>query len=280
MREVAIFGAGELGGLCAHLLARRQAARLVRLVDDAGQVAAGLALDIMEAAPVEGFATRVTGAADAATAAGADVVVIADRAGRGEWAVGDAIELLRRLNGSMPRALFLLAGTTAREPIERAVRELRLSRARVFGSAPEALAAGARALVALEADASPRDVALSVLGAPPTHTVVPWEDATVNGLSVVRVLDEVARRRIAARLAALWPPGPYALASAAALAVDAVFGCTRRSLSAFVGPDDSMGVRARAIAVPVTLHPGGVTPHPVVPLSARDQVMLDNAALL
>jgi malate dehydrogenase len=239
-----------------------------------------MALDIAEAAPVEGFATRVTGAADITMAAGADIVVIADRHGKDEWAGDDAVELLRRLNAVSPRAIFLAAGAAARDTVERAVRELRLPRARIFGTAPEALASGARALVALEADASPGDVALAVFGAPPTRTVVPWEDATVKGLSSVRVLDEVARRRIAARLAALWPPGPYALASAAALAVDAAFGCTRRSLSAFVGPDDSMGVRARAVAVQVTLDSGGVVPHQVVPLSARDQVALDNAMLL
>ena len=50
MREVAIVGAGELGGLTAHALARRNAAGLIRLIDDAGRVAEGKALDISQAA--------------------------------------------------------------------------------------------------------------------------------------------------------------------------------------------------------------------------------------
>ena len=83
MREVAIVGAGELGGLIAHALARRNAAGLVRLIDDAGRVAEGKALDISQAAPVEGFTAIVVGSTDLSTAAGADIVVIADRAGRG-----------------------------------------------------------------------------------------------------------------------------------------------------------------------------------------------------
>src|SRR3979490_1368311 len=84
MREVAIVGAGELGGLVAHALARRNSAGLVRLIDESGRVAEGKALDISQAAPVEGFATAVAGATGLSVAAGADIVVIADRAGKPE----------------------------------------------------------------------------------------------------------------------------------------------------------------------------------------------------
>ena len=61
MREVAIVGAGELGGAVAHVLARRDVVRSLVLVDESGRVAAGKALDIAQAAPVEGFATQLTG---------------------------------------------------------------------------------------------------------------------------------------------------------------------------------------------------------------------------
>jgi malate dehydrogenase len=61
--DVVILGAGELGGTLAHILARSEMSPAIRLVDDAGQVAAGKALDIMQAAPIEGFAARVSGRA-------------------------------------------------------------------------------------------------------------------------------------------------------------------------------------------------------------------------
>ena len=77
---------------------------------------------------------------------------------------------------------------------------------RLFGSAPEALAAGARALVALSANGSPRDVAISVLGVPPSHTVIPWQDATIGGFALTRRLDEPVRRTLAARIARLSTP--------------------------------------------------------------------------
>src|SRR5262245_64298936 len=81
MQDVAIVGAGELGGDLAHALARRDIVRSIRLIDAAGSVAAGKALDIMQSAPVEQFSTEVGGATDISYAAGAAVVVIADGAG-------------------------------------------------------------------------------------------------------------------------------------------------------------------------------------------------------
>ena len=85
MLDVAIIGGGELGGLLAHVLARRGTAGDIRIIDDAGGVAAGKALDITQAAPLERFATRVSGSTDLSIAAGCGIVVLADRAGRGEW---------------------------------------------------------------------------------------------------------------------------------------------------------------------------------------------------
>jgi malate dehydrogenase len=68
MDRVVVLGAGELGGLLAHALAKRAVAQEICLVDENGRVADGKALDIMQAAPIEGFAATVTGASDTALA--------------------------------------------------------------------------------------------------------------------------------------------------------------------------------------------------------------------
>ena len=277
MREVAIIGAGDLGGALAHILARRSAARLVRLIDAAGRVAEGKALDIAQAAPVEAFATELAGGVDWSTAAGADVIVLADRFAGGEWIGDEAVQLVAQLSRSAPRAILLCAGASQRELVDRAVRDWKIPRARLFGSAPEALAGGARALAALAVDASPRDVALSVLGLPPDHTVIPWQDATLAGFALTRLLDEPSRRALAARVGALWPPGPYALASAAAIAIDAAAGRTRRIVSVFVAPDTSAGVQTRTGALPVRLGAAGIVEVIVPSLSAVERIALENA---
>jgi malate dehydrogenase len=280
MREVAIVGAGELGGIVAHVLARRDAVRSIVLVDDSGRVAAGKALDIAQAAAVEGFATQLAGATDLATVAGSAVVIVAERVAQGPWSTDEGLLLLKRLVQTAPRAVFLCAGPSSRELVERGVRELRIDRRRLFGSAPEALAAGARALVALSANGSPRDVALSVLGVPPSHTVIPWQDATIGGFALTRQLDEPSRRRLAGRIARLWPPGPYALASAAAAIVEAMAGRSRRTASCFVMPDMGSGARTRAAALPVRVDATGIAEIMQPSLSVAEQVALDNAMMI
>src|SRR5262245_32272405 len=97
MQDVAIVGAGELGGNLAHLLAARDVVRSIRLIDGAGSVAAGKALDIMQASPIEQFATTVSGVTDISYAAGSTIVVVADRAGQGEWQGEEALVLLKQL---------------------------------------------------------------------------------------------------------------------------------------------------------------------------------------
>src|SRR5260370_12844699 len=256
--DVVIIGAGEIGGALAHALARRDIARAIRRVDETGRVAAGKALDIAQAAPIECFATELSGSADVSAAAGATIVVLADRAGKSEWQGEDGLMLLKRLAHIAAGAVVICAGSSQRELVERGVAEVHMTRARLLGSAPEALAAAARAIVALEINGSPGDVALTVLGVPPAQMVIPWEDATIGGFSATRMLDEPSRRRIAARLRALWPPGPYALATATLKTIEAVIGRSRRLLSCFVAADTSAGTRQRAAALPVRLGPSGL----------------------
>ena len=140
MRAVAIIGAGELGGVLAHVLARRDTVREIRLVDEAGRAASGKALDIAQAAPVESFSTRISGSTDISTASGADVVVIADRFGGSEWSGEDGLMLVRRLQQMARAAVMICAGASQRELVERGVSELGIPRTQLIGSAPEARA--------------------------------------------------------------------------------------------------------------------------------------------
>lgn len=280
MSSIAIVGAGPLGGELAFLLARRDLVSAVTIVDEMRQIAAGKALDIRQSGPIERFATQVSGTNDLFAAAGASIVVLADKAGGPEWQGDEALTLLRRLVRPGGGTVVVCAGAAHRELVQRAVREARVDRRRIFGSAPEALASGVRAITALEADRSPKDVALTVLGVPPAHIVIPWEDATIAGLSATRTLDEPARRRIIARTGHLWPPSPYTLAAAAFKAIDAIVGRSRQTVTAFVAPDDDLGQKARAGAMPVVLGPDGLGRVELPTLSVYDRVALDNALML
>jgi malate dehydrogenase len=277
MENVAIIGAGDLGGATAHALARANLVRSITLIDETRRVAAGKALDIAQAAPVEGFATRLSGATNISVAAGASIVILADRITGGEWQGEDGQALLKRLSQTASGAVILCAGPSQRELVDRGVRELHMNRFRLFGSAPESLAGAARALVALAVNGSPRDVSLSVLGVPPAHTVIPWAEATVAGFALTRLIDEPSRRRLSARVNLLWPPGPYALAAGVTSVIEAMAGRSRRIISCFVGPDASAGTRLRTAALPVRLASGGIAEVVTPTLSNAEQVALDNA---
>ncbi len=275
MRGIAIIGAGELGGTLAHAIARRDLARRVRLVDSRGRLAEGKALDIAQAAALEGFATQVSGARELASAAGCDVLVIADPPGTAD--PDGSLRLLNELRGLLPSAVVVCAAAEGRELVDQGARDLGLDRRRIFGTAAEALASAARALVALALDASPRDVALSVLGTPPAPIVLPWTDAAIGGYALTKTLSEPDRRRLADRIGQLWPPGPHALAAACVRALEAMCGRSRGLVSCFVAPDRSAGSRTRTAALPVKLDRQGIAEVVMPALEVVDAVALENA---
>jgi malate dehydrogenase len=279
VRSIVIIGAGELGGALARQLAAADIVPTITLVDETGSVAEGKALDIQQAAPIEGFSTRVTGSHDQSAAVGADVIVLADRAGAPatEWQGDSGLATLRRLAHLNDRALLLCAGATHMEIIERGVRELGIARHRLLGSAPEALRAAIVSMTALEARCTPREISLTVVGRAPAHIIVPWEDASIGGRRAAVVLAPPAITRLDARLSRLWPPGPLTLASAATRLLGGAATHKPEAVSAFVAITRDEGDRGRVGMLPVIVAPGGLTRVLMPTLSTRDRVRLDTA---
>jgi malate dehydrogenase len=73
--KITIVGAGNVGATCAHWAVSKELGDIV-LVDVVDGIPQGKALDLMEAAPVEGFDAIITGTNSYADTAGSDVVVI------------------------------------------------------------------------------------------------------------------------------------------------------------------------------------------------------------
>lgn len=277
MSLVAIIGAGEIGGAVARALASRARVGAVRLIDDNAPVASGKALDLLQSGPIARSDARIDGAADLAAAAGASAIVLADPVGAAEWSGEAALAVLRRLKagGHLDRSVLICAGAGHHGVMQQAFDELGLSRRRVVGSSPESLAAGARALVAIEARAASNQVALMVMGRPPHKIVVPWSEASVAGYSVASVLTAPQLHQVERRLRGLWPPGPNALGTAAALFCESVVTGSRRIFSAFVSLDRDNGTRAPVCAWPVSLGASGLERATTPQLSGRDQVVVD-----
>jgi malate dehydrogenase len=279
MATVAIVGAGDIGGASAHALAAHDLAGHILLIDAAVNAAAGKALDIQQAGAISGVHARLEATDDESRAIGCAAFVIADRfaAGSPDWQGEEGLALIRRLAGSSPDSPIVFAGTRQTGLIEASSREARIPGRRLIGSAIEALASAVAAIVAMEARCSPTEVAVAVLGTAPASFVVPWSDASIGGYALERVISQVQLRRIEARVARLWPPGPYALGAAAARVVEAMLQDSRKSYNVETLLGGEFGVRDRVGVVPALLASGGVAHTRVPALNTRERVRLDIA---
>jgi malate dehydrogenase len=273
MSFIAIIGAGPIGGSLAHKLAQRSKVGDVRLIDSAGAVARGKALDILQSAPIEGFSARVTAADSINAAAGADAIILADHAsGQGEHNGEAGLALVRQLAAFDMNAPIVCAGATQRDLMMKVTGELRFPAGRVVGSAPFALESAIRAFAGLMIDGSGVEVSLRVVGVPPGAAVVAWEEATAHGQPLSGELAPHHIAALSARLPRLWPPGPYALGSAAARIVEAIATPSRRRYSCFVA------IRPGAVTtMPVELGPGGVLRVHEPVLTRQERTLMDNA---
>jgi malate dehydrogenase len=274
MVTVAILGAGDAGGAPADALARSGALDHVLLVDDAPGVAAGKALDIRQAGAITGSRTRVDGTDAIPDARGCAVCVIADAA-RGD----DAPDLRRlvQVAGTVGPVPLVFAGATQAVALGSAAADLALPGRRLAGAGGLAMASAVAAVVAMEAACSPREVSLTVLGTPGGGWVVPWGQAAVSGVALERVLSPPRVRRIEARLARLWPPGPHLLGVAAARLVRAMLGSSRQALPVLTTLDGVFGVRGRVGIVPARLSPQGIAELVEPALEPRDLTALHTA---
>ena len=254
MSLIAIIGAGPIGSTLAHKLAGRSRVREIRLIDSEVRIAQGKALDIQQSGPVEAFSTMLSGVESLHATAGADVIVLADAAsGAGEHAGEAGLAMLRQVVAAGVSAPFVFAGASQRELIKRAITELHVPQSKIIGAAPFALESALRAICGVIADCSAVDVSLSVSGLPPARAVVAWQEGSIAGSPLTSVLAPHDMASIAARIPGLWPPGPFALGSAAARVTEALVLGSRRRFSCFVDHG-----RGRIIALPVELQSGGI----------------------
>ena len=270
MSTVVIIGAGEIGGATAREIAALDLVSRIVIVDDLASVAAGKALDIAQSSPVDGYHTALSGTSDVAAVVGAAAIVMADAPDDEK-----GFALLRRITGLNQTAPLVCAGVRHAALIEKAVNEAGVSRSRVFGSAPEALRSAVVAIAAAEASAAPSDISLSVLGRPPQQIIVPWDEASIAGRSATTVLTAAQLARLDARIARLWPPGPYALASAAARILRTAFTRSGRVHAALVAVTRDEGIPGRSAMMPVTLDAKGIAALVPPSLSTRDRVRFE-----
>jgi malate dehydrogenase len=276
MPFIAVIGAGPLGGALAQTLAVRSRVTEVRLIDPEGRIADGKALDILQSSPIEQFSARVTSASSIPAAAGADAIVLADLAATGEIAGESGLALLRQLIRLDTAAPLLFAGAGQRELMVRGLDEVHIAQRRVIGSAPLALESSVRAVAAALLDASPADLSIGIAGVPPRDAVIGWDAATAFRQPIAATLAAHHMAAISARMRALWPPGAYTLASAAARVAEALADGSRRRYTCFAAVDVSGVGRNVVAALPIEIVKGGIGKIIEPALSRHERTAFEN----
>ena len=277
MKTVAILGAGELGATLARLLAEGGRCGTLVLVDSDEGRAKGKALDLLQSGPVEGYDVSITGSGRLDGLPPFDALVVADppELPRASADLGPPESFVSSVVAALGSGVLLVAASEGAALVAGAVRA-GLPRAQVLGSSPVATMGALQVALAEQLSVSPAAIALTVLGRPPAHPILPRGSATVGGMPVDRVAPLAERRAL--ETIARRAPGPVALATAAARVLHALFGGATTVLPVFCSLEGEYGHRRVTLAVPARLGGGRIQGIAEVALEAVDRTALDTLA--
>lgn len=294
-RKVSVIGAGNVGATTAQRLADMDFVDLA-LVDVVDGLAAGKALDLLEAGPIFGYDTQVVGSTDYSITDGSDVVVITSGMARKPGMSRDDLitanaEIVGQVVGEVvrhsPDAILVMVTNPLDVMTELALRATGLDRHRVIGMAGILDTARFRSFIAAELGVSVRSVEAYVLGGH-GDTMVPLRQVTsVAGVPVGRLLaaerlEELVERTRngGAEIVKLLKTGSayYAPSAAAAQMVEAVLRDRRQVLPCAIRLDGEYGLTGVVMGVPVKLGAGGVQEVVEVELSDQERSELQRSA--
>ena len=294
-KKVTVVGAGNVGATTAQRLAEHRVADVV-LVDIVEGVPQGKALDLLEAAPIEGHDFKLTGANDYGPSAGSDVVVItAGLARKPGMSRDDLIKtnmkivqgVTQEVVRTSPEAVLIVVSNPLDVMCHVAYRVSGFPRARVIGMAGVLDTARLRAFLAQELDVSPENVQALVLGGH-GDTMVPLPRFTqVSGIPVTdllpaRRLEEIMQRtrQGGAEIVNLLKTGSafYAPASAAAQMTEAILFDQKKILPCSVFLQGEYGIKDLFVGVPVKLGAGGVKEIIELKLNEEEKQALQRSA--
>lgn len=285
MRKVAIIGAGNVGATCAQRVLERGLAD-VALVDVVDGLAQAKALDLGQAAPLEGHDCRITGSTSYEIIRGARVVVVtAGLARKPGISRSDLLSANAKIIGSIiPQVCALCPDAvliTVTNPLDTMTylswKLTGFEAERVIGMAGVLDSARLRYFVAEKLGVSARDVEAMVMGGH-GDTMVPLPRyTTVNGIPLPELLPAVEVEALmqrtrggGAEVVKLLKTGSafYAPASSAADMAQAILNDEHRLLPACVRLSGQYGLKDLFCGVPVRLGAKGV--EKIVELSLTD----------
>lgn len=293
--KITVVGAGNVGATCADVLAYREIANEVVLVDIKEGVAEGKALDIWQKAPINLYDTRTVGSTnDYSKTAGSDVVVITSGLPRKpgmtrddliETNAGIVKSVTENVVKHSPEAIIIVVSNPLDVMTYQAHLSSKLPRTKVMGMAGILDTARYRAFLAEALNVSPKDIQAVLMGGH-GDTMVPLPRyTTVGGIPVTELIEKDKLDAIIERtktgggelVKLMGTSAWYAPGSAAAQMAEAIVKDQRRVFPVCVKLEGEYGIDNCYLGVPVILGKNGIEKIIELDLNDEEKALLDTS---
>ena len=284
--KITVVGSGFVGQTAAMRLLEKGLGEVV-LIDIIEGKPQGLALDLKEAAPVEGYEPTIVGTNDYADTAGSDVVVITagfprqpgmsrmDLLGKNATIMSDVVA---KITPGSPNAILIIVSNPLDEMTFLAAEKSGFPKERVVGMAGVLDSARLRYFIAEELNVSTTGVEAMTLGSHGDAMVALPRHATVNGKPLPELVDDVTLERLfqrtrdgGAEIVAFLKTGSayYAPSASVVAMVEAIVRDTKAVLPVCAWATGQYGIDGVYVGVPAKLGRGGV--EEIVELDLNDE---------
>jgi len=273
--KITVVGSGFVGQTAAMRLLEKGLGEVV-LIDIIEGKPQGLALDLKEAAPVEGYEPTIVGTNEYADTAGSDVVVITagfprqpgmsrmDLLGKNAAIMSDVVA---KITPGSPNAILIIVSNPLDEMTFLAAERSGFPKERVVGMAGVLDSARLRYFIAEELNVSTNGVEAMTLGSHGDAMVALPRHATVNGKPLPELVDDVTLERLfqrtrdgGAEIVAFLKTGSayYAPSASVVAMVEAIVRDTKAMLPVCTWATGQYGIDGVYVGLPAKLGRGGV----------------------
>jgi malate dehydrogenase len=291
--KVTVVGAGNVGATCADVLAYREVANEIVLVDIKEGLAEGKSLDIWQKAPIDLYDSRTVGATnDYSRTANSAVVVITSGLPRKpgmsrDDLIGTNAGIVKSVTENIvkhsPDAIIIVVSNPLDVMTYQAHITSKFPRMRVMGMAGILDTARYRAFLAEALNISPKDIQAMLLGGH-GDTMVPLPRyTTVSGIPVTELIDKDKLTAILERtkvgggelVKLMGTSAWYAPGSAAAQMVESIVRDQRRIFPVCVKLEGEYGIDDCYLGVPVILGKNGIEKIIELDLNGEERALLE-----
>jgi malate dehydrogenase len=293
--KVTVVGAGNVGATCADVLAYREVANEIVLVDIKEGLAEGKALDVWQKAPIDLYDSRTIGVTnDYSKTAGSDVVVITSGLPRKpgmsrDDLIGTNAGIVKSVTENVvkysPDSIIIVVSNPLDVMTYQAHITSKFPRTRLMGMAGILDTARYRAFLAEALNISPKDIQAMLMGGH-GDTMVPLPRyTTVAGIPVTELIDKDKLTAILERtkvgggelVKLMGTSAWYAPGSAAAQMVESIVKDQRRVFPVCIKLEGEYGIKNCYLGVPVVLGKNGVEKVIELDLNEGERALLESS---